>query len=106
MNDAIVYESHVTVEPVFDDRLELFKQVCSEHKFRVAKLLMKRNGSASLEDSQKDSFCTGHAKNPGELMFRMSQLIIDLKARGFSVWRYKIEAVVLDSRHSDDLGLL
>jgi hypothetical protein len=106
MKEVIVYESHVTIDPVFDERLEQFKNICSDYRFRVAKLLMQKKALDFPVISEKDSFCTGHAPNQEELMNRMTSLCKELIDSGFVVRRYKIEAVVLDSRTKDVLGLL
>lgn len=90
--NAIYYECHVTVEPVFGDRLAVLEQLARAHGFKVAKLLMDKGPST------KDSFCTGHARDFGELQERMRLLSSSLLANGFSLWRRKIEAVVFDER--------
>lgn len=36
------YESHITVEPVFDERLDRFSELCDGRGFRPAKLMMKK----------------------------------------------------------------
>ncbi len=90
--DVIYYECHITIEPVFDERLELFKTLCEPLRFKVAKLLMEK------EPSTKDSFCTAHDSNVEALIVRMRRLVESLRANGFEVYRNKIEAVVLDER--------
>lgn len=104
--DVIVYESHVTIEPVFGERLEQFKSICSDYRFRVAKLLLQKRENETATRSMNDSFCTGHSSTQEDLTQRMMLLCKALIASGFKVWRYKIEAVVLDSRTKDVLGLL
>lgn len=95
---ALYYEGHVTVEPVFDDRLEHLKTLVSCYGFRVADLLMKKRDEDTEERSANDSFMTGHDKKYETLLHRMTSLVWILNERGFQVWRYKIESVVLDSR--------
>lgn len=90
---AIYYECRVTVEPVFNERLELFASLCAPLGFKVAKLLMDKGPST------KDSFCTAHGADCAELELRMRGLVDRLRDAGFSVYRNKIEAVVLDERH-------
>lgn len=92
------YESHVTIEPVYDKRLELFGEVCQRHGFRVAKLLMKTREVDNFERSPYDSFCTSRSGQFDEMKQRMIALINDLDENGFKVWRYKIEDTLLDSR--------
>lgn len=78
---TLYHESHVTIEPVFDERLERLKQLCNEHGFRVTDLLMQKR-TAALES-------------------RMFAFVAALRDEGFKVWRYKIEDVVLDSKVDD-----
>jgi hypothetical protein len=100
------FESHVTIEPVFDERLELFQKICMKHNFRVAELLLQKRKKDKPNRSKLDSFCTGRDKNNLILVEKMIGLIQDLKNAGFKVWRYKIEAALLDSKIKDDLKLL
>jgi hypothetical protein len=92
------YESHVTIEPVFEARLEEFKELCMKFNFHVAKLLMQKNREETPSRSSKDSFCTGHSKDFTDLNRRMMGLVSILKNHKFSVYRYKIEAVLIDVR--------
>lgn len=96
------YEAHVTVEPVFEERLEQFKATCRQHKFHVATLLMQKRKEDTEERSKNDSFCTGRGVSYSELQTRMFALMTALKAEGFKVWRYKIESTLLDSRYNDE----
>lgn len=93
---SIYYESHVTVEPVFGERLEDFKQIASFHGFKVAKLLMEKDGDLIV--SQRDSFCTGHSKHYLDIHNRMTSLCNELESKNFILKRYKVEAVVFDKR--------
>ncbi len=90
------YESHITVEPVFEERLDKFTELCAARGFRPAKLLMQKRAADTPERSRHDSFCTGRGKTEDELAERMHNLVRDLQEAGFSVWRYKIEHVILD----------
>jgi hypothetical protein len=94
------YESHITVEPVFDERLERFTELCASHGFKPAKLMMQKRQIDTPERSQYDSFCTGRGQTENELTDRMYGLVHDLQDAGFAVWRYKIEHVVLDCKLS------
>ena len=102
----LYYESHITIEPVFDERLEDFRKLCEPHKFKPASLLMKKRKEDTAERSQYDTFATGHGKLFDDISARTIGLVEDLKAAGFKVWRYKIEDTMLDSRHEDVFGLL
>jgi len=98
---ALYYEAHVTIEPVFDDRLDKFTAICKERKFRVADLVMQKRKEDTAERSKYDSFCTGHGPDGQELKTRMFSLLDDLKKEAYQIWRYKIEVVPLDSRYND-----
>lgn len=95
------YEAHVTVEPVFDERLSLFKEVCKDYKFHVATLLMQKRKNDTEERSKNDSFCTGRGISFTDIKQRMLALVNRLEKEGFKVWRYKIESTLLDSRYDD-----
>lgn len=95
------YEAHVTVEPVFEERLELFKVICHDYKFRVANLLMQKRKGDTEERSKNDSFCTGRGISYTDIEKRMLKLVDRLAKEGFKVWRYKIESTLLDSRYDD-----
>lgn len=95
------YEAHVTVEPVFEERLEQFKNICHEYKFRVANLLMQKRKSDTEERSKNDSFCTGRGISFTDIKTRMLALVEVLEKEGFKVWRYKIESTLMDSRYDD-----
>jgi hypothetical protein len=90
------YESHITIEPVNGERLTEFERFSAMMGFKVAKLLMVKNGNGSEERSNRDSFCTGHSKDYWSLLARTEQLHDLLKEAGFKVWRYKIEGCLLD----------
>lgn len=100
-NKNLYYECHITVEPVFGERLEHFKEICARYKFHVAKLLMKK-GLKELPNPN-DAFCTGRSKDYEDIMTRMVALMTDLLREGFAVWRYKIEDTILDSHSNDHL---
>lgn len=106
MNDeekSLYYESHVTIDPVFNDKLELFHELCKKRSFHVAKLLMQKKKSKNFVISNNDAFCTGRGTESKELETRMLDLLNDLKSNGFGVRRYKIEKATLDSRIDDNL---
>ncbi len=95
------YEAHVTVEPVFEDRLAQFKIVCHDYKFHVANLLMQKRKGDTEERSKNDAFCTGRGISYTDIKTRMLTLVDRLEKEGFKVWRYKIESTLLDSRYDD-----
>ncbi len=95
------FECHITIEPVFDEKLVLFTNIASNQGFRVAKLLMQKDRTGTGERSTKDSFCTGHAKTYEEIELRMKNLTTLLQEAGFDVWRRKIEHVIYDEKFSN-----
>lgn len=107
MSEVELYlEAHVTIEPVFDRDRTRAAAVASEYGFRLADLLMKKSRSETEKRSNKDTFMTGHSKSCDDIYLRTKNLIWDLQANGFKVWRYKIENTLLDSRSADVWGLV
>lgn len=94
----LYYECHVTIEPVFDAGLDHFTEICKQHGFRPAKLLMQKRSIDTPVRSNKDTFCTGAGKDLDTLRDAMYALVKELSKNSFHVWRYKIEAVILDVR--------
>lgn len=99
--DRHYYEAHVTIDPVFDDRLKQFETIARAHGFRVATLLMQKRKEATPERGVNDSFCTGRSISYSDIKDRMLALLTALREDGFRVWRYKIESTLLDSRYDD-----
>jgi hypothetical protein len=100
------YESHVTIEPVFDDKLDDVKRISSECNFKVANLLFKKRECDTEERSMHDTFTTGHSKYYEDIVERTKRLVDNLQKAGYTVWRYKIEDTMMDSRIDDEFALL
>lgn len=100
------YEAHVTIEPVFNERLEQLNVMARFHGFHVADLLMKKRVEDQPERSQYDSFTTARDSNLGALKLKTAAFVRRLRENGFQVWRYKIESTVFDSRYEDAFGIL
>lgn len=98
MENVLYYESHVTLEPVFDEKLEQVKVICAGYGFKVADLLFKKRAQDTAERSECDTFCTGRGKTLIGLQALMGMLVAELTLSGYKVWRQKIEAVVYDVR--------
>lgn len=92
----LYYECHVTIEPVFDERLLMFEAICREFSFKPANLLMQKRLSDSPERSRYDTFATGRHPQYEVIEQRMHELIAALQLKHFKVWRYKIEDTILD----------
>lgn len=103
---TLYYESHITIKPVFDERLEYAKGIATHFGFKMAELLMKKREEENPSISPYDTFMTGHDEDYENLLFRMKELIGALHFEEFYVFRYKIESVVLDSRFKDSLNIL
>lgn len=101
-----MYECHITIEPVFNDRLEHARIIAEFHSFRVADLLFKKREEDSPQRSCYDTFMTGHAELYSDILDRMFQLIGELKANDFKIWRYKIEEIIVDSRYKDIYNII
>lgn len=95
------YEAHITIEPVFDDREGLLREVCQFYQFHVATLLLQKRKADTPERSATDSFATGRGTRYTDIEMRMLSLVKHLREEGFQVWRYKIESILLDSRFDD-----
>lgn len=90
------FECHVTIDPVFGDDLERFKEVSGIHRFKVAKLLMKKGKDDTAEPSKMDAFATARSDNYRKMLGDLEQYIWHLSQSGFIIRRAKIEAVLLD----------
>lgn len=106
VGDIPYYEAHVTIEPVFDDRLVHAAAVAQTHVFRIADLLMQKRTEHTVERSKYDTFMTGRHVSYAVLQERMINLVRDLRQQGYKVWRYKIESTIIDSKLDDALNLL
>lgn len=100
------FEAHVTIEPVFDEKLELASELAKNSKFKIASLLMQKREADTPTRSMYDTFMTGHSKDLQDIQSRIKTLVEALRANGYVVWRYKIEDTVMDSRINDTLGIL
>jgi acetolactate synthase small subunit len=100
------YEAHITIEPIFDDRLLFAKHMAERRGFNIASLLMKKREEDTEQRSQYDTFMTAHSKSSIEIEHKIIGFVHALQAEGFKVWRYKIEDIVMDSRINDTLSLL
>lgn len=98
----LYFECHVTVEPVFDERLDLLKEIVKPYRFHVADLLMRKRMADAPERSQFDTFCTGRSTDYEDLREAMISLVNTLEKCGFEVWRFKIENTLLDVRLPHD----
>lgn len=106
MKAKYYFECHVTIEPIFDERLEEATEIAKSFHFSIADLLMKKRQTDLEERSRNDTFMTSRHKEVVILQNRMIDLVRELQGKGFKVWRYKIEDPLQDSKIHDDLNLL
>lgn len=102
---GLYFEAHVTLEPVFDDRLAFLKTIAQQYHFRVADLLMVKKAGDAGEPNAKDSFCTSRSKEWKIIESRTRYFVNALRSRGFKVYRYKIENTIVDSKIHDEMEL-
>lgn len=100
------YEIHITIEPLLtDSERGRITQTIERTGFRLADLLMAKRPTDTPERSKFDTFITGHRDDLGEA-YKAVRLVVDLIQRsGYKVWRYKVEEIILDSKHADTWGL-
>lgn len=103
MESRLYFECHITISPVFDDKLIEATRIAKFHGFSVAELLMQRRKEDTAERSKFDTFMTGRSKQYESLHFRAKNLVVALTAAGFDVWRTKIEDTLLDTKCGDVL---
>jgi hypothetical protein len=106
VKSALYYETHVTIDPVFDERREEAAKTAEAYGFRLAKLIMRKRTADAEQPSRDDTFMTGHGADWDDMTVRTIGLIKALQRRGFVIRRYKIEDTLIDSRTLDVLGLL
>ena len=104
--EALYFECHITIEPVFEERLDQLKMICQFFNFKVADLLMQKRSSDTKKRSKNDTFITGHSSSFEDIEYRMKNMLQSLKYSNFKVWRYKIEQIVVDSRINDKLQMV
>lgn len=103
------YECHITIEPIFEDDsycLATVKSIAASYGFKLVELLMQKRSTDTPERSKNDTFMTSHGKELLDLTYRMLNCCKELQAAGFTVFRYKIEDIVFDSRIKDEYSLL
>lgn len=98
-----MYECHITIEPVFGDRLQLLISLGLPHGFKVADLLMQKRAEIAPERSNLDTFMTGHGAEYDALLVKAGILTGTLLKHGFKVWRVKVEEILFDTKRGDFL---
>jgi hypothetical protein len=97
----LYYESHITIEPVFDERLEQFRDLSKLYNFHVATFLFKPHSDKPLKD-----FSSSRSTSYTAIVNRTVHCVEALQKAGFKVLRYKIEDTLVDSKMKDKFELL
>ncbi len=100
------FEAHVTVEPVFGERLEEMRAVGLHFEFRVASLIMRRTAEETGESSRDDTFASARGESLHDISDRTRGFCEALRYRGFRILRAKVEDTVWDTRIADPYGCL
>jgi len=95
----LYFECHITVEPVYGERLEALKALAQPYRFRVADLLMRKRLEDVPERSRFDTFLTARGHWYTDLERRMRLMIAECHRADYLVWRTKIENTLLDERN-------
>ena len=106
MNKTLYFECHITLDPVFEDKLETLKELCLPFGYKVASLLMKKREQDAPTMSMYDTFTTGHKMKYEDAEASVKAIVPLLLKHGYNVRRYKIEDVIIDSRNEDLFKLL
>lgn len=98
------FEAHVTIEPVFEDRLDVLAVLAKVHGFKVANLLLRKRPTETPVRSRDDSFCSSRDDDLKTITDRTVKFKDQLIAQGFKVWRYKIEQILVDVKYTRELS--
>lgn len=102
----IYYESHINLpycDPMHVPRsFERLEEIAHLHKFKLSNM----NGNDGHPDKETQTILTTHTQTFGEMERRVKDLLGILKASGYRILRYKIEAAPVDSRKEDVWGFL
>lgn len=99
----MMYEAHITIEPVEGAALDTFGWICKRRAFKPAHLVMVKDRKITDERSDRDSFATGHGMTYSQIYDRAVALVQDLREAGFKVWRLKIESILFDEDYRPGL---
>jgi len=91
LSEEMYFECHVTTAPKEGELLQRFEEICAQHSFRPAKLLMQKGKPSDL-----DMFCTARSMSLTDITLRMRALVLELNRSAIPVWRAKIEVAILD----------
>lgn len=101
-----MFECHITIDPLTAEEFLAVAESCQLFNFKIAKLPMQNRATGTVERSMYDTFMTGHAEVYNDLETRMIELCFALHQFGIKVRRYKIEAIITDSRIRDCFNII
>ena len=101
----LYFESHITIEPVFDDKLDRAGAIAEAHGFRLANLLMQKRSFDTPERSKHDTFMTAQGGDYGVLFALTLQTVRTLQEANFKIWRIKLENTLFDTRYNGHEGV-
>jgi hypothetical protein len=92
------YECHVTTNYIEPGTLRhaALSRIAFAHGFRVARLFLAKGSESNL-----DTFMTAHSDSYSLIESRMRSVCSALNEDNFTVIRFKIEEILLDSRRGD-----
>lgn len=102
----LYYEAHVTIEPVFSNRLSELKTIAKDFGFRVAELVMKKTADETGTAARDDTFCSSRSNNYDDIITRTFEFCDVIQKNDFKVFRYKIEDTLLDSKICDKWNII
>ncbi len=94
---VLYYECHVTTEPVVGERLIELEKLAALYTFRVANLVMLEKDTPN----QRDAFCSARSLSLFILENLMMHFVETLKRNDFTVFRYKLEATLFDTKETN-----
>lgn len=106
LDNPLYYEAHITIAPVLDEeKLKDLRELVKPLGFRVADLLMRvpgRGRPSDLQRSELDTFLSSRSDSRDDIVARTALCCAVLRGAGFEVWRYKVEAAILDTKINPD----
>ncbi len=95
-----MFECHITIEYIEPGTTEHdnLKSAADHYGFRVARLY-----KWNKEHSDLDTFMTGHDSDYDNILDKMRNLVDTLETMEYTVTRYKIEQILLDSKNGDSI---
>jgi len=95
---SLYYEAHITIDPVFDRRRQQAEEIAKTHRFRLAKLIMRKSEADKEQVAKDDTFMTSNRASYIDLSVDLRNCVKELQMNDFVVRRYKIEDTLVDSR--------